>query len=450
MRLLLACLLTSAALLATPACTGSTGPTGDGDGDTDGGDGDGDGDPGDGDVNPVDLGCSADTACGNGEVCDLETGECVAGLDCSANPSICAFCSDPGDSCNTGTAPTYCDEDAGVCRRAKATCDACSGDAECGDGANFPNKCVDGYCAEGCGACPAGFQCAGGGCVPVQTAGSCESALICRNGETCPDGERCSELGVCLRLCEDDDECPAGQICSLEAGPLNQQCINGCPEGQTVMSGGQTLICHADGRFGLPCPDTACAPGFECDMSDGHCDVSGCQNSQDCPLVRTYCDTGTGECVDGCENAGDCGAFEECVDMQCVAGGCRGKDVSCNLGEWCCGTEFFADNACPAEVEEGDCFLTPEPWCRTCEENDDCADLSVGGSAPPCLELTQQDENGNDVSLGKYCPVGCESNIDCPRGLQCLEVPIDDQGNTGMACIGAICQPIAEARAALP
>lgn len=395
----------------------------------------------------VDLGCSADQQCASGEICDLATGDCVAGLDCSGNPGRCSFCDDASTGCGF-VEQAYCDDSAGVCRRPKSTCGACASDAECGrnEDNGLPNKCIDGFCAEGCGQCPAGFQCTSGGCVPAPNAGSCDGAILCPDGQGCPDGTRCSDLGVCLSICDGDGECPAGKICWLDPGPLLGQCIDGCPRGETRTVGGVEEVCHANGRFGPLCPTegatTGCPAGLECGAG-GVCLLPGCQSDNDCNVARTYCDTTTGECVEGCNSDDDCGAFELCetATNTCKAQGCRGKDVSCNLGEWCCGHEVYDDaSTCPAPVAEGECFLAPDPWCRTCEDNDDCADIDNFGFPSFCYELTQQDENGEEVSLGKFCSVGCNSNLDCPRGIPCqMELPTDQEGVTTQGCLAALC-----------
>src|SRR5690606_5751561 len=145
----------------------------------------------------------------------------------------------------------------------------------------LPNICSGGFCAQGCGTCPAGFQCTGGGCVPAPNAGSCEDALLCPDGTGCPDGTRCSDLGVCLAICDGDEECPAGKTCWLDQGPLLGQCVDGCPKGETRQSNGQPEVCYANGRWGPPCPTegatTGCPAGLSCDAA-GVCILPGCQS----------------------------------------------------------------------------------------------------------------------------------------------------------------------------
>lgn len=427
-------------LVVVSACTGPGGP---GDGPDGGGDDGPDGGRG-GPPTAVDLGCVADEDCGAGTVCDKPTGACIAGFDCTQNSTICGFCGDADVDCGFGVAVAYCDEAAGVCRRAKGTCEACLDDAECAAADNgLPSPCIDGFCAAGCGACPPGFLCTQGGCVPAPAAGQCDGATLCGDGAACPDGTRCSDLGVCLTLCTADADCPADRYCFTDPGPLDEQCIEKCPLGTLNGAGDR---CHADGRFGDPCPTpdatTGCPAGTVC-RADGTCILTGCQSDADCPLVRTYCDTTTSECVEGCNDVGDCGAFETCEGGQCVAGGCRSADSSCELGEFCCGADLYEDGACGDAVDDGSCFLAPDPFCRPCEDDEGCADIQAFGFASFCYELKDQ----NDQSLGKYCSVGCVEMADCPRGVPCrAELPTPEDGVTTQGCLDARCQLIAAAR----
>jgi hypothetical protein len=453
-RLLLLALL-AAAMPFAMGCPDEPGTT------DDGGPGEGEGEGEGGTGGPLDVGCQADTECATGEICDLGTGDCVAGLDCSSNTGICSFCGESGTDCGFGAAPAYCDEGAGVCRREKGTCTPCAVDDECAGDAQsgLPGKCLGGYCAKGCGQCPAGFTCSDSGCVPAEQAlpegaETCGDLVLCPEGTGCPDGTQCSDLGVCLVICNEDRDCGPGKVCWQEAGPLLGLCLNGCPEGETRTNAGDAEICYANGRWGPPCPTptetTGCPAGLECAAGGqgNYCDLSGCQDDDDCDLARTYCDTGTGECVEGCNSDDDCGAFELCEleTNTCKKQGCRGKDVSCNLGEWCCGHELYSDaTSCPSPVEEGQCFLAPDPWCRVCEDNDDCGDIDDFGFSSYCFELTREDEEGNEETLGKFCSVGCQSNADCPRGVPCVQ-DIEVDGEMINACIDALCVAISGAR----
>ncbi len=419
----------------------------------DAGEGEGEGE-GEGGNQSVDIGCDADDACDAGLVCDLATAECVPGFDCSVNTTICGFCGTPDVDCGFGSAPAFCDEDAGVCRRTKGACAPCSADDECGAGSTgLPSVCDDGFCAPGCGPCGDGFTCSDGGCVPLPGTtplGSCEGAVLCGDGSPCPDGQTCTPEGVCLRLCEADVDCPTGAICQDE-GPTRNTCVQGCPFGTRVNQDGVDKICHGDGRFGDVCTvvgeTTGCPPSTECTAS-GACDLAGCQSDAECPLPRTYCDLGTATCLNGCNDEDDCGAFELCQNNQCVAQGCRGKESSCNQGEFCCGEELFTDaSTCPAPVADGACFLAQDPFCRTCEDDDDCGDINSFGFSSFCYELTRQNpDTGEDESLGKFCSTGCQTNDDCPRGIRCItDLPTPDGGTT-QGCLEALCAGYADLR----
>lgn len=409
---------------------------------------------GEGETSSVDLGCDADDACDPGLICDLATATCVAGFDCSVNTTICGFCGSPDVDCGFGDAPSFCDEDAGVCRRTKGACSACSADDECGVAdSGLASVCQGGFCAPGCGPCADGFVCQDGGCAPLPgttDSGTCDGAILCADGTTCPDGLSCSDLGVCLKLCDGDVDCPVGTICQAD-GPTRHTCVAGCPFGAEVIQDGVPKICHGDGRFGDPCttPGTTagCPPSTEC-TATGACDLAGCQNDGECPLPRTFCDVDSATCVVGCNDGDDCGAFEECVDSQCRPQGCRSKNTSCNAGEFCCGQELFDDaSTCPAPVADGECFLAPDPFCRTCADDNDCADITSFGVTSYCFELQRQDPaTGEDVSLGKFCSVGCQTNDDCPRGIRCItDLPTPDGGTT-QGCLEATCAGFADDR----
>ncbi len=416
------------------------------------GEGEGEGE-GEGPV--VELGCDGDDACDDGLVCDLDSGDCIAGFDCSVNPGICDFCGDSEVDCTFGSADAFCDVDHGsVCRRTKGACAVCSDDSECGDSAaGLASVCDDGFCAPGCGPCADGFTCLDGGCAPLPgttTSGTCDGTVQCGGDDDCPTGLSCS-LGVCLKLCAADVDCPTGRICQ-DTGPTRNTCVQGCPFGTRVEQDGVPKICHGDGRFGDPCTvvgsTDGCPPSTEC-LADGSCDLAGCQSDRECPLARTYCDEASAACVPGCNDNADCGAFELCdvVAHICEPQGCRSKNTSCNAGEFCCGAELYADSGtCPAPVVDGACFQANDPFCRTCAEDADCGDINAFGFSSYCYELKRTDpDTEQEVSLGKFCSVGCRTNDDCPRGIRCYnDLPTPTEGEVTSGCIEAVCAGFAD------
>lgn len=402
------------------------------------------------------VGCARDEECGEGEICDVVTGQCLPGLACSTNPGVCDFCGDFNADCGFAALPAYC-SDAGVCRRRHSECGPCDDALQCADGpTGLPSICAPaagssatGFCAAGCGACPPGFACQGGGCIPAGGLERCATALPCADDVICPQSQTCTGLGVCLELCSADVDCPPGSICELAAGPRQQQCIGACPLGETANQSGIEVVCHADGRFSPPCPSegeaTGCASGTTCD-ANGVCQRTGCQSDAECPLVRTFCDLASAQCIDGCNSVDDCGSFELCEGGACVALGCLGANVSCDLGQFCCGTELFTDpSTCP--VADGLCFNAPDPWCRRCGSDEDCADIDAFGQPSICFELSRTNAAGEQESLGKYCSVGCNDSVDCPRGVDCVpDLPTQDPDVTAKGCLDLLCPSIAAGR----
>jgi hypothetical protein len=430
-------------LLGVVVMTGCPGGSaGNGTGGPDGGTGGPDGGGGGGGV--VDLGCNNDAACAAGQICDLASAACVPGFDCTANNSICAFCGSSDVDCGFGEASSYCDANAGVCRRNKTQCATCTSDNECAEsGAGLPSFCRDGFCATGCGACAPGYTCEQGGCVMREALGTCATTPTCEENADCATGLTCS-LGRCLALCDSDAACAAGQVCNLMPGPAQQTCVNGCPLGQRATKDGVAVVCHADGRFGPACPGVAgtpegCPAGLDC-RGDGVCELPGCQSDNECTTARTYCDTASSQCVEGCNSVDDCGAFEECIDNACRPQGCRSKDTSCNAGQFCCGAELYEDTStCPATTSAGLCFLAEDPFCRTCESNDDCADVTAFGFGSQCFELQRQNQQGETETVGKFCSVGCRNDLDCPRDIRCVRDLQDEAGATISGCLDEEC-----------
>ena len=87
----------------------------------------------------------------------------------------------------------------------------------------------------------------------------------CGSFSDCPaDTDECSEFGACRRLCDVDDDCPAGQECGGTGFCLISQCQRGaCPD--------LRFGCNAGGR----CERVSCSDGEECPAStecrSGYC-----------------------------------------------------------------------------------------------------------------------------------------------------------------------------------
>lgn len=113
------------------------------------------------------------------------------------------------------------------------------GTAHTGDACLHAEQCAEGaclqaeddaelwFCAQPCGVCPAGMECAAGQCRwPLPSPGAV--------GWPCADSSECAELcyeGACTRRCLTDERvCPAGYEC-VGTGGLDFYCLAAPPEG---------------------------------------------------------------------------------------------------------------------------------------------------------------------------------------------------------------------------
>ncbi|MEW5853839.1 MAG: hypothetical protein AB2A00_34000 [Myxococcota bacterium] len=463
-NLLLPASLASLALLALGACPNTSGtPTPPGGGLTSSSSSSGGGTSGGFDAGLVSNSCALDQDCGAGGICAGDGG-CSTGVTCDPAGFVCGECDVGGSQdCGFPSQPAYCDPSARVCRRLLSSCGPCTADEQCGENPNLglPNKCIDygsgqKYCGIACNSpagCSQGFVCENGGCKVAPEVGSCIGAVPCTHSSQCPDGTYCTTYideetnprqGVCLAFCLYDEDCPAGKICSLDPSPTYGQCINGCAPGATV---GTDRICHEWGRYGAMCPAQACPAGYECsNATEGYCKQAGCDDDTECPLARTICDVPTRTCVPGCHTEEQCGAFEICDNGECRDQGCRGKELSCNVGQFCCGQELYAagGEACPSGIATGDCFNLQDPFCRTCEDDDGCSDINRFNQASHCYEMQRSNADGGTETIGKFCSVGCRTADDCPRGFRCQDLPAGQNGETVKGCLEAICAGFAQ------
>lgn len=219
------------------------------------------------------TGCTNDSQCGASEVCDRDTGNCVAApTDRGSLGDPCAT----GDECNSGVCF------AGACSRScdwldPTSCPAghyCSGSAtgSCGDGLCLPGTpgagavgaacedntecaglfCADGICTEPClpgvgDMCPATEVCRMGA---LPGCGSCQPAS--ELGEDCDVNEDCTSR----RCAEEGDRTFCTDFCD-EMTP--------CPDGFTCEAAGDAMVCvpPAGGRGGARGGCCSVAPGAD-------------------------------------------------------------------------------------------------------------------------------------------------------------------------------------------
>jgi Pentapeptide repeats (8 copies) len=220
--------------------------------------------------------CTANS-CPTGQRC--ATGRCIC--DAQSCPTGCCD-GGPGNAgaCQTGTSDAFCGAGGGACV-------ACPGGTTC----TSQRQCV---CSPG--SCPIGQTCRHGGCFRTCTTDApCQAC----GGAGCQCGgqeDLCLDATTSIGVCDNDDDCPLGTLCSgfeNDAGqrlcaqpcPGCRACTPGnCPNGQTCVHGGCFLACSTDAPC-QACGGAGCQCGNEEELClDATTSIGVCNNDDDCPL----------------------------------------------------------------------------------------------------------------------------------------------------------------------
>ncbi len=252
----------------------------------------------------------------------------------------------------------------------------------------------------------------------------------------------CGGCGDASVPCATDQQCPAGQICSL--GFCGSACGEGCGAGE-VCDNGACLPRH--------CPTQACPDNAFC--FDGACTFAGCRevacgaDSLCVPggtCVPTNC--GSQKCSGGqacnpdsdrCEDAScigvSCGADQTCFFGKCRERTCHGRSCGgsfCVDGEHC---KDCPDTPCPGETvcvagacQPIGCSMDPPTNCPCPPESQNPLSCGFGEI---CLPLPQPDAQGEPVPNQQPAPSGLCATQDCPT-FQCPD---------GTVCAGESCAP---------
>ena len=240
--------------------------------------------------------------------------DCPTGYRCEANGlNLCL----PADlrcveclrePCDAGQ---VCDTQSGECVAPKGPCGACTDDTGCQDGLSCAevdngkfclSPCADGACAEEGFACaaevcqpqsgrcdPCGGQCAGATPYCIEVTGQCGQ---CGPGVPCTDGLSCN---LANNTCVESEGCLADVDCQ---NPDASVCFNGacvaCLQDQDCPL---RNACNAQQQcVPDPCRGVECQRGSECNVATGRCDP-GCQAAADCLDPATMsCNVSTGQC----------------------------------------------------------------------------------------------------------------------------------------------------------
>ncbi|TNE51453.1 MAG: hypothetical protein EP343_04980 [Deltaproteobacteria bacterium] len=231
--------------------------------------------------------------------------------------------------------------------------------------------------------------------------------LHCSQGPVNPEGG--------LVLCETSSDCPDGYICQM----------NGCLPRPGYYGASKP------GDAGVePLPDSPVGPELVQDtpteqpptekppVEQPPTEQTGCQNDGQCGAGQICLQ---GACQSGCRQTSDCSAGQICSNFKCQ--GCQ-NDPDCGAGQLC------LNQTCT----QGDCRQTA-----------DC----LGGKlckANQCVACSNDGECGS----GKLCQSGactpgtCRQNSDCPNGLLCKQSKCEACANdpdcgSGKLCINQVC-----------
>lgn len=405
--------------------------------------------------------CATDTECPGGHRCDAASGTCFIpvwrGLcsPCDAD----AQCRDEGGRCleAQGTGERFCSRacdpaaaapdryvcrsidaswllvpESGTCEAGRALCAPCSGDAQCGDGADL---CVENLLS--------GERSCGRACNP-----HCGGDPNCAS-ECPPDRFRCADLGGdgsgpfqcvprdgCDGWCEDDRACRIGESCNRNVcvPATDGRACAPCADDDDCSIGGSRCVVGVGGaRFCAP----DCGPGGTCSLGFVCADVA---NDRLCVPAAGDCTSGAGRLGESCGGAGAAG----CLSGVCLQAGAIGLcsarcDHSADCGDAsyaCCAVTRAADG-----TKSWDCAAAPGPEGGVCAPRGGLFGDACDAGRPPC-----QDGHCLDLGASRLCTASCDSDGDCdiasgdPGGFVCRTARTVEQGDAPADAV-RICFP---------
>lgn len=301
-----------------------------------------------------------------------------------------------------------------------------------------------------CAACSTDDQCAGLGegakCTPISDGAFCSSACT-QGGDECPTGFTClSPLNQCLPATLScggclAEPCAGGEVCDYASGECIQPreacgpCVDdtGCQDGLTCGTMGGSRYCLA------PCGD-GCPDGQSCDMADSLCKPTSGQ----CDACGGLCTGATPTCLNAEARCVECGPGSPCA-----------APLVCGPNNTC------EENVQIGCVGDADCIplglaVCFGGECKECLQASDCAPRNecneqFACEAAPCAGVVCQAGSQCDPQVGR-CNPGCQVAADCPvpdtmacnaATGQCYNTDgsCDPAGNEGVCSPGATCSP---------
>jgi hypothetical protein len=279
--------------------------------------------------------------------------------------------------------------------------------------------------------CPTGQACRSGYCAVVPCGGRCGAEEVCL-GQTCepvdgldcasdatlcPKGFRCSDGGVCARLCTDDKECTNRTYpsCNTDVGHCGQ-----CTFDKDCTADPERRFCDPASALCVGCADDA-----DCRASNG-------------APVGQYCDPTSRTCKTGCHASTECPTGQQCLGGSATVVGrcieCRPESeaADCNTDPQRKRCEPRT-NLCVQCLDANDCDYqcnVEKGRCVRCVQNEVCdrgyvCDQEINDCLPGCARGNggtncPSDKPACDAAFGDHgrC-VECLVDADCPRAKLC-------------------------------
>jgi hypothetical protein len=337
----------------------------------------------------VDLGCVGNTCVTSpvGTPCGADGMEivCEATAQCVA-VAPCATYLDQA-SCEADTSCAYddyyeeCAATSGMCvaKENLPTSGACLG-GECGGRAvcNTDNQCV----------------------IPGRDGAICDDANPCDKNV----GYVCTATGRCARLCETNEDCPAGNFCA----DMND-------DKETECSPFVTTDCVAS---------VECEPPAWCSFAGEQCfqytTALRCTGDSECHFTPGTCVTWDGTCAPKATR-GTCEADTKCAWVP--SGVCGAPDCYVDVGAAGADAICAAKTGCVWTAATGSAPATCLPSCftyrttATCTADTKCSLLTIDGGTY-CVTKCELPANNNQTSCDGLTSQGCRWNTEICRSAE--------------------------------
>ena len=180
----------------------------------------------------------------------------------------------------------------------------------------------------------------------------------------CELWQRCHQ-GHCVgeRLCETNNDCPAGRVCKGGTCAPSSRCEVGCPPGEFV------CVAAGDGGCQLGCfDDNDCSGGRVCGGHDTTTGLGTCRNPTPGPVLCTVGDDSP------------CELWQRCLEGHCVGERQCETNDKCSGGKTCKGGICAPSSECKVGCQTESACASPATGCQPgCLVDKDCSGSRICG-----------------------------------------------------------------------